>query len=169
MKCLIFSDTHGDAMGMRGALCRHPDAEAVFFLGDGISDFDAVAAAGGRTWFAVRGNCDFRTYSPALGGEVPTVGETVLLSRRIVFCHGHTAGAKAGVGGLLALAEERGADILLFGHTHTPLEQYFPDAKRPVWLFNPGSASFSPSVGHPTFGILTLTENSVLFSHGVLR
>jgi predicted phosphodiesterase len=46
---------------MREALSRHRDAEAVFFLGDGLSDIESFINAdlGKRTWFFVRGNCDY--------------------------------------------------------------------------------------------------------------
>jgi predicted phosphodiesterase len=42
MKCLVFSDSHGSSYGMLKALALHPDAEVVFFLGDGLSDADSV-------------------------------------------------------------------------------------------------------------------------------
>ena len=40
MKCLVFSDSHRNTRNMREALLRNPDAEVVFFLGDGLSDAD---------------------------------------------------------------------------------------------------------------------------------
>ena len=43
MKCLVFSDSHGDSRNMREALARNPDAEVVFFLGDGLYDADTVS------------------------------------------------------------------------------------------------------------------------------
>ena len=38
MKCLVFSDSHRDARNMRAALLHNPDAEVIFYLGDGLSD-----------------------------------------------------------------------------------------------------------------------------------
>ncbi len=37
MKCLVFSDSHGNVSYMKKALRLHPDAEVVFFLGDGLA------------------------------------------------------------------------------------------------------------------------------------
>ena len=43
MKCLILSDSHGNTSYLSRALSLHPDAEVVFFLGDGLSDADTMA------------------------------------------------------------------------------------------------------------------------------
>ena len=57
MKCIVFSDSHRNTRNMREALRIHPDAEIVFFLGDGLSDADLVASGdNARAWFAVAGN-----------------------------------------------------------------------------------------------------------------
>ena len=42
MKCIIFSDSHGDCESMNSALRKNRDAEAVFFLGDGLSDISEI-------------------------------------------------------------------------------------------------------------------------------
>lgn len=159
MKCLIFSDSHGSLTCMRRALNKHPDAEVVFFLGDGLSDADSLASFDEkRMWIAVRGNCDFRSFFQ--GREVSKTEQIVLEQKSIVACHGDVYDVKWGLDKLKSLALSRKADIVLFGHTHVPYEEYV-DAENPFYLFNPGSASQS-------YGILTLSENTVLFSHGRL-
>jgi predicted phosphodiesterase len=75
------------------------------------------------------------------------------------------------------LCERQGGDILLFGHTHERYEKYVdveekyseivksPEKIKELknyYLFNPGSAGGY----NGSYGILTLTENTVLFSHG---
>ena len=58
MKCLVFSDSHSYYYSMVRALKLHPDAEIVFFLGDGLSDIDYVAEhLPNAKFLAVRGNC----------------------------------------------------------------------------------------------------------------
>ena len=157
MKCLVFSDSHRNTHNMNKALRLHPDAEVVFFLGDGISDAYMVSSTDrGRAWMVVAGNCDpgqlfadeFRKKTDAI----------TLEENRIVFTHGDLYGAKHGVGGLLSLAKERNANIVLFGHTHDPFEKYYSDDE--VYLFNPGSIAIG------SYGIMTLRSNGVLFSHG---
>lgn len=160
MKCLVFSDSHGNEYNISKALSMHRDADVVFFLGDGLSDAESVAAPDSkRMWIAVKGNCDFRSYF--LGREVSKTEEIILEGKKIVLTHGDLYGVKYGNEKIKSLAHSRKADIVLFGHTHVPHEEY-SDECGPIYLFNPGSiASHSGS-----FGILSLTESSVLFSHG---
>lgn len=155
MKCLVFSDSHGDSRNMREALARNPDAEVVFFLGDGLYDADTVST-GDRTraWLAVAGNCDLdRSFRGTHAVKTDAIN---LEGYRIVFTHGDLYGAKYGMGGLLRLAGEQSASVVLFGHTHEPCEVY----ENGVYLFNPGS------IGGGSFGVMTVTASGVLLSHG---
>lgn len=163
MKALIFSDSHGSERCMRAALRMHRDAGVVFFLGDGLSDFERVADDDPlpRTWLAVRGNCDFT--STFRGTRVTKTGQITLEGHRIVYTHGDLFGVKYGLDGILRLAEEQSADLLLFGHTHRKLEHY-ESTPHSCRFFNPGSAG--DGYDAPSFGLLTLTENIVLLSHG---
>ena len=143
---------------MKTALLRHTDAEVVFFLGDGISDIEPFLKYDNRrAWFAVLGNFDFRLSLPNL----PTIKKTdeiTLLGKRIVFTHGDLYGAKSGLTGLKQLAQDRSADIVLFGHTHVPAEEYVSVGDRAVWLFNPGSVGMT-YMSTPSYGVITLEEN----------
>ena len=180
MKCLIFSDSHGKAEYMRRAMAKHPDAEAVFFLGDGLSDLELLAMGKNNiAFFAVRGNCDI---SPiALGREIEKLDYVWLMNKKIVFTHGDLYSAKSTAVILKLLAQEKEVDILLFGHTHTPFLSYInprdgcaretkaesceqQNLPKPFYLFNPGSIGSYPA----SYGILTLTEGEPLFSHGRL-
>ena len=159
MKCLVFSDSHRNTRNMRVALAKHPDAEAVFFLGDGLSDAELVATGDTvRAWLAVSGNCD---YEPVFRNSLVKKTEAMTLEgRRIVFTHGDLYGVKYGTGGILRLATETSADVILFGHTHEPCEQYIPTEGGGVYLFNPGS------IGSGSYGVILITETGVLPSHG---
>ena len=134
----------------------------IFFLGDGLSDADALAVYfTDKAWICVRGNCDFSGFfrnAPVMKTE-----EITLMGKRIVLTHGDLYDVKYGLDRLKYLGLEASADIVLFGHTHTPHEEYV-QGEHPFYVFNPGSLS-APAY---SFGILTLTENSVLFSHGSL-
>lgn len=164
MKCLVFSDTHGRISAVRQAMRMHRDCEVVFFLGDGINDMETVAMTRPDVAFiAVRGNCD--STSIFRSSEVKKVECINLLGHKIVLTHGDLYGAKSGVGGLVSLAKKEDADILLFGHTHTPCEIYVTEYERPFYLFNPGAASGRPA----SFGVINLHENMPpLLSHGAL-
>ncbi len=100
-------------------------------------------------------------YSVLRGAQIKKTEEITLLGKKIFLTHGDLYGVKYGTERLGYAAEERGADIVLFGHTHIPHEEYI-SAQKPYYLFNPGSIS-SPSY---SYGIITLTESTVLLSHG---
>lgn len=157
MKILVFSDSHGRDEYMKKALEMHPDAEAAIFLGDGLSDFLSLSNVNIAKLY-VRGNCDWNPeYS-----FTPTVDSVTLMNKKIVFLHGHTHGVKSSAEGIIALAKDMNASILLFGHTHTPIEHY----ENGVYYLNPGTIG---GVGNtPTYGIITLRENGILLSHGTL-
>jgi predicted phosphodiesterase len=86
--------------------------------------------------------------------------------------HGHKYGVKGGLGQAVAHAMQKDADVLIFGHTHTPLELHLrPDSERadfsvtkPLTLFNPGSLGDR----HASFGTVTVRNGQLLCGHGEL-
>lgn len=164
MKCIIISDSHRSEENIRRALAKNPDADMVFFLGDGIAGIEELVERRDKQWVYVLGNCDRPT---VIGGSfVKKVESVIFFGKKIILTHGDLYGAKYGSGGLLALAKEEGADVVLYGHTHVAKEEYFSECG--VTLFNPGSleASFGAP---PSFGLLTVSEKGdFLFSHGTL-
>lgn len=164
MKCLCFSDSHGDSAKIAAALRMHPDAEVIFYLGDGLSDIEWLMRPD-KAWLAVQGNCD---YSPALGtGFVKKTDSIRLLDKKIIFTHGDLYGVKYGEGGIIKMAIEHNADLVLFGHTHIPLEKYIPKEDGGFYIFNPGSIGRSFE-GKSSYGIINITEGGILLSHGLI-
>ena len=166
MQFLIFSDSHGNRKGIEEAVLRQPSKiDGVFFLGDGQLDLFRADLPEDLSVYGVRGNCDYPGE-----GSLPTECVTSLCGHTLFLTHGHLFGAKSGIEGLARAGVERGADIILFGHTHRPLEAYFRagsapfgiSLQKPLYFFNPGSLQWG------SFGLLTLTEDTVLFSHGNL-
>ncbi len=166
MDFLIFSDSHGKRNRIERVLDRQirmPDA--IFFLGDGITDLDDRER--GIPVFRVRRNCDWRIGD----AEIPEELILTFEGKRILLCHGHRFGAKSGTAGLLRAAIGQNADFVLFGHTHSPFSETVPAGtqigteflERPVTLFNPGSIGYGGS-----FGSLRLTQQTFLLSHGTL-
>ena len=152
-KILILSDSHGNTRGVLRAAARHPDASAVYFLGDGLRDADALEEEYPRLRvYRVRGNCDFASFDPVEGVSVE---DGVV----IFYTHGHLYGVKSGLGELAAAAKSRGADVALFGHTHDDCCETFDG----LTLFNPGSAGVRSSM----CGVLTVDKGRASFAHEV--
>ena len=169
MKFLVISDVHGRYERISELLKMHRDADALIFLGDGIGDLERSGAYdSGITVFSVKGNCDWNSFLRTERIE----NELVLNFEgyRFLLMHGHTRSVKSGLTNAIYAAMERDADILLFGHTHEPIEKYIPSdsdyaLKKPLRIFNPGSLGASGD-GWGYFGLVEIRGKDVLMSHG---
>ena len=149
-KLVIISDSHGKKESIRRILKSEQDCEAVFFLGDGLRDLESVLVDFPRLKvYSVAGNCDY-------GAPEPIDGLAVFDHVVIYYTHGHMYGVKYELNTITEASESRGADIALFGHTHSPhSEQYGP-----VFLFNPGSCGRCYT-GPDTYGVLILDNGRI--------
>ena len=165
MKCLCFSDSHGTSAAMKRAFGMHRDAEVVFFLGDGLSDFEELIYDRSRAYIAVRGNWDVNGF---LGDSMVKKTDSItLMGHRIFLTHGDLYGVKYGLDGISKLAVDHNADLVLFGHTHEPLEKYIPTENGGYYLFNPGSIG-NGYRGRISYGVINITEGGILLSHGFI-
>jgi putative phosphoesterase len=170
MKIIVLSDTHGRSHRIDEVLKRNADNDAVLFLGDGLRDFDRDSIRG---FFAVRGNCD--GYSFLSQEDTPEELMLTFDGFKLLMMHGHTKNVKSGTEVAMAYAYAKGADVLLYGHTHKPEERYYPvgselcgrTIERPMYSFNPGSLG-EAGWGGPTFGVIQIKNGQILFSHGKL-
>ena len=164
MKLLVLSDTHGRVDRLARVLKIHSDADAILFLGDGLSDIARSGIDIGKL-FCVRGNCDGST----VGSNIFSPDELSLCFEgfNILMMHGHLHGVKSGTERALRYAVAKGADILLFGHTHVPTETYLSDGEKPMYLFNPGSLGAGQG-GTASYGLIQIKSGNILFSHGNL-
>lgn len=129
MRVLVFSDSHGRTQPMLDAVSLY-DPDALFHLGDVIRDGDALREAyPDLPCFQVAGNCDLDP------GNYPLEYTVELEGKTIVYLHGHTQYVKSGVTSAVHTAQSLGADILLFGHTHRPLNQRYDG----LLAVNPGA------------------------------
>lgn len=136
-RVLVVSDSHGATDSLRWVM-THEKADALIFLGDGLRDLDDAmdARPHGLRVYRVRGNCDFGY------AEEPVQGLCGFGGVLFFYTHGHAYGVKCGLYQLRETAEERMADIALYGHTHC---QRLDEGD--VTLFNPGSLGFGGQYG----------------------
>lgn len=147
MKVLVVSDVHGRVTPLRWLL-KNETADALFFLGDGLYDLDQAIAANGAApdypIYRVRGNCD-------IGSDDPAEGLAPFGGVLFFYTHGHLFGVKSGYERIAEYAADRGADVVLFGHTHyKTLRHGTPFSPA---LFNPGSLRDTHS-----YGVITITD-----------
>lgn len=173
MKLLVVSDIHGRYDRLMMLMKMHRNADALIFLGDGLRDLErANAYASGMSVIAVKGNCDGISF---WGIDAPEEHTQTFEGYKILMLHGHTRGVKSGMERAILAAVEQDADLLLFGHTHLPVEKYLPQGEgegilslpKPLRLFNPGSLGASGD-GRGHFGLIEIRGKDILMSHGTL-
>ena len=170
MTLLVLSDSHGRPDLIEEAIRRvRPDG--ILFAGDGLRDLSRVEIP--CPLWAVSGNCDWLTTPLIINGGVfePQTEELVTVEGiRILLTHGHKYGVKSGPTAAAYRALELGADILVYGHTHVPVEYRLPPAeggseeRKPLILFNPGSIGDRDG----SFGTITIRRGVILCGHGKL-
>lgn len=147
MKILVFSDSHGNTENMMQAMERE-QPDRIFHLGDGWHDAEQLRRMyPGIPLEQVPGNCDF-CFSE------PTVKLVEAGGKRILLCHGHTYRVKEGLMDVGYAARERKADLLCFGHTHVPTQEWAGESL----LLNPGSIGYW---GKPSYAVVRI-ENGRL-------
>ncbi|MCR5089007.1 MAG: YfcE family phosphodiesterase [Oscillospiraceae bacterium] len=146
LRIAVFSDTHGVTDPMTAAV-RHFQPDVLIHLGDHdrdtgvlLNEFPEIPL------YNVAGNCDFAPLAPNV--------RTVQLGPVKAFLtHGHLYHTDFGrVDSLVYAAQEAGASLALFGHTHIPMHEDIGGVK----VVNPGTAGKGRE---PTWALLEIYGN----------
>ena len=113
MKIVIVSDTHGSRKNIENVCECNPDADMLIHLGDVEDDADYIEAIFECPTHIVGGNNDFFS-------RLPREEEFELEGHHIFITHGHAYYVSMGEAHLQEEARRRGADIVMYGHTHVP-------------------------------------------------
>lgn len=153
MRVGVFSDSHGDHEALDVLLEKMGYIDAACFLGDVAKDAQHLeerlaAMPGEPKLYAVRGNNDY--YSACM---LPWDRVIELDGVRIYMEHGHRS---VSLSSLSYKAEEKGAKIALFGHTHQALCDYVGD----IMVLNPGSAGNYCRGGKARASVLEINKGS---------
>lgn len=147
MKIVVFSDSHGEVDAMEQVV-RRERPYLVLHLGDLCRDFEELQRRlPTQVMQNVCGNCDGFT-------ETPDQRLLRVEGRRILMMHGHRYGVKQSCGAAVFAAQEAGADILLFGHTHAALCEDLDG----LWVMNPGSCRGY----HASYGVISLEKGETI-------
>jgi len=136
MRILIVSDTHGKHGNLDVVLEREKELDMLIHLGDVERGEDYIEAISGCPTHILAGNNDFFSY-------LPTEKEVRIGKYKVLMTHGHGYYVSMDTKTLRRIAEARGVDIVMFGHTHRP----YLDVKGNLKVLNPGSISYPRQEG----------------------
>lgn len=151
MRVLIVSDTHkqNDAY-FRVLKKQKPDM--VIHCGDAEGSEYALTEAADCPVHIVLGNNDFFS-------DLPRELMLDVGPYKVWVVHGHNYYVSMGNERLKQEAEIRGADVVLYGHTHKPAV----DRDKKVIAVNPGSLSYPRQEGHrPSYIVMELDKKNEL-------
>ena len=145
MKVLIISDSHGRAKRLNEIVDR-VKADHVIHCGDfctGRSELPSVPLT------VVRGNCDWEEVSE----------EEIFEADSLCFfvAHGHLYRVKESLLPIKYRAQEAGAQIACFGHSHFPV----CEKEDGVLLINPGSITQPRGFTVPTYAVLETKDGKI--------
>ncbi|MCA0969893.1 metallophosphoesterase [Halobacillus litoralis] len=154
-KVLIISDSHGLTEEVQEIKARHQaEVDAMIHCGDSELSYDAEELQG---YHYAKGNCDFEPEME--NDQVVEVGDVKILAT-----HGHLYQIKSTLMPLSYRAEEAGAQIACFGHSHIAGAEKVNDKL----FINPGSIRLPRDHKEPSYAILewdTLDNVTVQFHH----
>ena len=146
MKILLVSDTHGRDRILEEVL-KLENPQFLCHMGDVEGSEDYIREIAKCPVAMVAGNNDFYT---DLNREV--VFE--LEGAKIYMTHGHLYSVHSGLGGVKAAGYRKGANIILFGHTHVPTLVIEED----LIVANPGSLSLPRQRGRQSSYMILYLE-----------
>lgn len=148
MKILIVSDTHGSIHNFDKVIEREKNIDLFLHMGDVEHDEDYMEAVLDCPVHIVAGNNDF--FSSLPGEKMIQIGKY-----KVFMTHGHGYYVSFDTRRLKEAALARGADIVMYGHTHRP----DIDLEGEVIVVNPGSLSYPRQQGRKaTYVIMEIND-----------
>ena len=150
MKVLVVSDTHGREQNLAEALEQTGPIDQLIHLGDVEGGAEHIRELAGDAPAAIiAGNNDFFC-------DLPNERIFTLGGHRIFMTHGHGYFVHSGTLYLKREARKKGADIVMFGHTHKP----YMEEDNELLVLNPGSLSLPRQEGHrPTYIVMEIADD----------
>ncbi|MEH7106662.1 metallophosphoesterase family protein [Bacillus sp. JJ1764] len=149
-KILVVSDSHGLTKELEEIRERHlGEVDVMIHCGDSQLMPKNKAISG---YFTVAGNCDF--------GGFPDELMTSVAGRKIFITHGHHYSVKSSLMNLKYKAEEVGAQIVCFGHSH----ELGTEVLNGTLFLNPGSIRLPRGRMEKTYVVLDLQEDTIKMS-----
>lgn len=149
MKILVVSDTHNSHRNLEKVVEKEKDIDLFVHLGDVEGGEDYIEALVDCPVHILSGNNDFFS-------DLPREEEFYVAGKRIFITHGHYYYVSMNEDRLREEAKNRGADIVMYGHTHRPA----CSDENGLLVLNPGSISYPRQIGRkPTYMIVHIEQN----------
>lgn len=148
MRILIVSDTHKSHANLEMALERAGHIDLLIHLGDVEGKEDYIETLVDCPMHIISGNNDFFS-------SLPREEEFFIGEHHIFITHGHGYFVDMGEERLKEEARDRGADIVMYGHTHMPALTIEPD----LVTLNPGSIAYPRQLGRRPSYIMMRVDN----------
>ncbi len=146
MRVLIVSDTHKSHKNLERVLEKVRPIDMMIHLGDTEGGEDYIEALAECPVHIIRGNNDFFS-------DLRPEEEFDIEGHHIFITHGHYYYVAMSEERLKAEARARGADIVMYGHTHKPALTQEAD----LITLNPGSVAYPRQEGRkPSYMIMEL-------------
>lgn len=148
MKVVVVSDTHGSHRNLEKVLEEEKPMDMLIHLGDVEGGEDYITALVDCPAHIVRGNNDFFS-------DLPGEEEFMMGGYHMFISHGHYYYVSMGEERLKEEARARGADIVMYGHTHKPTLTREED----LITLNPGSIAYPRQEGRRPSYMMMEIEN----------
>jgi putative phosphoesterase len=159
MKIAVFSDSHGvrDYMLKEIAKLRKSIIlDYIIHLGDLVRDAQILKENFPEIpVLYVYGNCDFTTDIREREKEFELGGKNFFI------LHGDTRRVKYTLEPLESIAAQKNYDIILYGHTHTPRENYISRSNGGTYIINPGSISSNRDGSRRSYCVIDIAGDSL--------
>ena len=147
MKIIVFSDSHGNLRSVKKVLDSTENVDMIFHLGDNVRDAQKIEEMTSCPVKYVKGNTDYV--------EAPIEMIETICNKIFFITHGHKYGIKRNLDRIFYAAQEKSADIVLFGHSHAP---YYEEIQGILFL-NPGSIGDKRWEPNETYGVIEIDDN----------
>lgn len=148
MKLLIVSDSHGLVEQLQSIIKRHKDeVQKIIHCGDSELDVNEDVL---KNVMIVKGNCDWHNQFP--NEELIQIG-----NEKLYITHGHLYNVKMSYVPLSYRAEEVGATIVCFGHSHVATAFM----ENNIIYINPGSIHYPRKIKAKTYVICEVVDDEV--------
>ena len=155
LKILVFSDSHNyyeKMIAITKEIKSKTTLNYIIHLGDLVRDAKYL-----QEMFPdipvlyVYGNCDYSYDLKEQEKEIEIGG------KKFFVLHGHTRGVKISLDSLKAIALQKKYDIILYGHTHIPKEDYHEG----TYIICPGSISKDQGGRGNSYCMIDITGNDM--------